>query len=227
MELYTNSMLKDWKTCKNKYFYKYIKKVIIPKSEENFELGRKVHAMISYYLNGFDMTLMEKAAGEEVLSHYKSILKHPLLEQAHFLSEWGFNVSVGDTKDIFTGRIDAVFYDKKNNKYTIADWKTGMKIPENPVSDVQAQIYLYAFYRAQNDLGIKFLPEDLSFVFVQTPSLNESRVDFSKELYEKFENDFISEIKAMKKCPIPEAYEEIHECRFCEYKYMCRKGICG
>jgi len=143
--------------------------------------------------------------------------------QEHFLSEWGFNVSVGDTKDVFAGRIDAVFFDKNTGKYTIADWKTGMKIPENPVSEPQAQIYLYAFYRAQGDLGIKFEPEDLSFVFVQTPSLNESRVDFSKELYEKFEKNFVFEIKNMKNCIQPAEFNETKDCKFCEYRYMCEK----
>ncbi len=224
MELYTNSMLKDWKTCANRYYFKYVKKISIPKSEENFELGRKVHAMVNYYLNGFDMDIMEKSAGEDVLRHYKSILSHPLLKQEHFLSEWGFTTSIGETKNLFVGRIDAIFYDPKNNKYTIADWKTGMNIPKIASLDVQAQIYLYAFYRAQSDLGIKFAPEDLSFVFVQTPSLNESRVDFSKELYERFEEDFLSEIKAMQNCKAPKSVQDKPACKFCEYRFMCEKG---
>ncbi len=223
MELYTNSMLKDWKTCTNRYYFKYVKKISIPKSEENFELGRKVHALISYYLNGFDMGIMEKCAGEEVLKHYKSILAHPLLKQEHFLSEWGFTTSVGDTNNVFVGRIDAIFHDKENNKFTIADWKTGMNIPKIASLDVQAQIYLYAFYRAQKDLGIKFAPEDLSFVFVQTPSLNESRVDFSKELYERFEEDFLNEIKAMQNCKAPISAQDKPACKFCEYRFMCQK----
>ena len=223
MELYTNSMLKDWKTCKNRYYFKYVKKISIPKSEENFELGRKVHAMISYYLNGFDMGIMERSAGEEVLKHYNSILRHPLLQQEHFLSEWGFTVSVGNTANVFVGRIDAIFYDKETNKYTIADWKTGMNIPKVAALDVQAQIYMYAFFRAQKDLGIEFEPEDLSFVFVQTPSLNESRVDFSKELYESFEQDFLSEIKAMQNCTQPLSAHDKPACRFCEYRFMCEK----
>ena len=99
-----------------------------------------------------------------------------------------------------------------------------MNIPKIASLDVQAQIYLYAFYRAQSDLGIKFAPEDLSFVFVQTPSLNESRVDFSKELYERFEEDFLSEIKAMQNCKAPISTQDKPACKFCEYRFMCQKG---
>ncbi|MCR4880679.1 MAG: PD-(D/E)XK nuclease family protein [bacterium] len=222
MELFTNSMLRDWKTCKCKYYFKYIKKVEIPKREENFELGRKVHALISYYLDGHDMSIMENAAGEEVLVHYRSILSHPLLKKEHFLSEWGFNVVIGDTKNVFVGRIDAVFHDKNKNKYIIADWKTGMKIPDAAVGDIQAQVYLYSFYRAQSDLGINFEPEDLSFIFVQTPSLNESRVDFSKELYEKFEADFIKTIAEIQKCKQKPESVQNSACKFCEYRFMCK-----
>ena len=223
MELYTNSMLKDWNTCKSRYYYKYVKKISIPKREENFELGKKVHALISYYLNGFDIRKMEKSASEEVLRHYNSILKHPLLRQEYFLSEWGFNVCVGDTDSVFTGRIDAIFYDKKNNTYTIADWKTGMNIPKVAALDEQARIYLYAFYRAQKDLKIEFMPENLRFVFVQTPTLNESSVTFSKELYEEIEQDLLRKTKEMQNCKNKPEYKELTACKFCEYRFICNK----
>ena len=131
MEIYTNSMLKDWKTCKNKYYFKYIKKVIIPQREECFELGKKVHALISYYLNGFDMSIMEKSASDEVLENYHSILKHPFLKQQHFLSEWGFNVNIANTKNIFAGRIDAIFYDEKN------EWRSSR------ICNISYQLFCY------------------------------------------------------------------------------------
>ena len=222
MEIYTNAMLKDWQTCKNKYFYKYIKKIYIPQNEEYFELGRSVHALISYKMNGFDTRIVETNASEEILEHYKSVLKHHFFNQNYFLTEWGFQSRIGSTTDLFIGRIDAVFYDKKNNHYNIADWKTGMKIPENPVLDRQAQIYLYSFYNAKEDLGIDLEYEDLSFTFVQTPSLNESTLTFSKDLYEKFEEDFIKTIKEIKSYKFEDEYEENKNCKFCEYNYICK-----
>ena len=223
MEIYTNAMLKDWQTCKNKYYYKYVKKIYIPQNEANFELGRNVHALISYKLNGYDVKIVEKNASEEVLEHYHSILKHPLLKQEYFLSEWGFNSLIGNTGDIFAGRIDAVFYDREKNHYTIADWKTGMKIPNNPLLERQSQIYLYSFFNAKEDLGINIKPENVSFTFVQTPSLNESSIDFSEDLYFKFEKDFIQTIQKIKNYKFTKEFDEKHNCKFCEYKFICQK----
>jgi len=227
MEIYTNSMLKDWNTCKNKYYFKYIKKINIPKKEEYFELGKKVHSLISYYLNGFDTNFIEKNTNDEILEHYHSILKHPFLQQKCLLSEWGFTVNVANTKNIFVGRIDAIFYDEKTNHYTIADWKTGMKIPKNPNIEPQAQIYLYAFYKAQKDLKISLKPEDLSFTFVQTPSLNESSLNFSKELYENFEENFLYTISKINEYQYVNEYDENEnkKCQYCEYKFMCQKSM--
>lgn len=224
MDIYTNSMLKDWKTCSNKYYFKYIKKILIPQNEEFFELGKKVHALISYYLNNFDMSIMEKTASSEVLEHYHSILKHPILKQQHFLSEWGFNVKVKDTNNLFTGRIDAVFFDKEKNKYTIADWKTGMKIPSNPILEPQTQIYLYAFYKASKDLGLDIKPEQISFSFIQTPTLNESAIDFSQELCERFENEFLNTFSQINNYEYKSEFTDSKKCEFCEYKFMCQKA---
>ena len=225
MEIYTNSMIKDWKLCKRKYYFKYIKKIFIPQKEENFELGKKVHALISYKLNGFNTSIVEKNATPEILEHYKSILKHPLLKQTPFVVEWGFSAKIGKTDDLFMGRIDAVFKDEQNGKYTIADWKTGMKIPENPILEPQAQIYLYAFYRAQKDLGIKINPEKLTFIFVQTPKLIESRLEFSQNLCQKFEDDFVQTIDEIKHYKQNNICEEKAYCKFCEYKFMCHKSL--
>ena len=223
VEIFTNSMLKDWQLCQQKYYYKYIRKIFIPTKEENFALGKKVHALINYKLNNFDMDLMEKTANQEVLHHYHSLLKHPLLQQKCFLSEWGFSVNIKDTQNLFMGRIDAIFFDEKSNKYTIADWKTGMKIPENPILDLQAQIYLYAFLKAQKDLNIEIKAEDLKFTFVKSPDLQETSINFSQELFEKFENNFIKTINEIQKYKHSTIIEEKNHCKFCEYKFICQK----
>lgn len=223
MNIYTNSMLKDWQTCHNKYYFKYIRKIIIPKREEFFELGKKVHALISYHLNGFDTTILENSSSEEAFLHYKSILNHPIMKLTSFLSEWGFNVQIGNSKNMFIGRIDAIFFDEKNKKYTIADWKTGMKIPENPILEPQTQIYLYAFYKSQRDLGIKIKPEDINFKFIQTPSLNETSINFSEELLNEFEKNFLKQIAEIKNASLQNLLSDEKKCNFCEYRFMCQK----
>lgn len=223
-DIYTNSMLKDWHQCRRKYYYKYEKNIVIPKKEDNFELGKKVHALISYKLNGFETTLLEKTASEDVLKHYKSLLKSNLLSLPSVLVEWGFSTAIGQSADRFLGRIDAVFYDEINKKYIIADWKTGMNIPKIPLVDIQAQIYCYAFYKCRRDLKLDISPENIIFKFIQTPSLQETVLEFSAELLERFEIEFlnaISEIKTYKFNDIP---QENPSCKFCEYKFLCFKN---
>ena len=74
IETFNNSMFETWITCEKKFFLKYIKGIKIPQNDTIFELGKKVHAMINYKLQGFDMALMEKACDETTLTHYKSVL---------------------------------------------------------------------------------------------------------------------------------------------------------
>ena len=223
-DIYTNSMLKDWKQCQRNYYYKYVKKIVIPKKEDNFELGKKVHALISYKLNGFDTKVMLQAVDDNVLKHYESILNHPLMKQTSLRSEWGFSVNIGKTSDMFMGRIDAIFFDEQTGKYTIADWKTGMNIPKVPIDDEQARIYLYAFYRCKDDLKLDIEPENIRFTFVQTPSLNESSLDFSTKLNDMFEADFLNTIKDIKNYRHDSIPQENSNCKFCEYRFLCFKN---
>ena len=221
IEVYNNSMFETWFVCEKKFFYKYIKSIKIPQNDKQFELGKKVHAMINYKLQGFDMNLMEKACDEVTLSHYKSILKHKLLKQKVLLTEWGFLCNISDTQNLLAGRIDAVFYNEKEEIYTIADWKTGMSIPKNPIESPQALIYMYSFYKAQKDLKLLIKPEQIRFLFIQTPNLNESEIWFSEELKNKIEKDFISIIKNMKKTTFKKT-DIKEECKFCEYNFVCK-----
>ncbi len=223
IEIFNNSMFETWTTCEKKFFLKYIKSIKIPQDDTFFELGKKVHAMINYKLQGFDMLLMEKASDDITLTHYNSILKHELLKQKVLLTEWGFLCNIADTQNLLAGRIDAVFFDEKENIYTIADWKTGMSIPKSPIESPQALIYMYSLYKAQNDLNLIIKPEQIRFIFIQTPSLNESEIWFSEELKNKIENDFLLMIKNMKKTTFKET-EKHEQCKLCEYNFVCSKN---
>ena len=137
------------------------------------------------------------------------------------LTEWGFLCNISDTQNLLAGRIDAVFYNEKEEIYTIADWKTGMSIPKNPIESPQALIYMYSFYKAQKDLKLLIKPEQIRFLFIQTPNLNESEIWFSEELKNKIEKDFISIIKNMKKTTFKKT-DIKEECKFCEYNFVCK-----
>ncbi len=221
LETYNNSMFEAWLNCEKKFFLKYIKAIKIPQDDSLFELGKKVHAMINYKLQGFDMGLMEKACDETTLSHYNSILTHDLLKQKVLRTEWGFLCNIADTQNLLAGRIDAIFFDEKKNIYTIADWKTGMSIPKNAIESPQALIYMYSLYKSQKDLNLVIKPEQIRFLFIQTPNLNESEVWFSEELKNKIEKDFLLMIKNMKKTTFNKT-DKKDQCKLCEYNFVCR-----
>ncbi|MFA6989413.1 MAG: PD-(D/E)XK nuclease family protein, partial [Candidatus Gastranaerophilaceae bacterium] len=166
---YTNSQLNTWSECKKKYYFKYVKKINIPEKPAAYELGRNVHSLINYYLRGHDIAIIEKNLDTETKTHWFALKNYSLLKNKVLKSEWEFNSKIGETKYWLNGRVDAIFGDEKNNKYIIADWKTGQNIPKNPESSLQSASYLYSVFRAQKDLKLSINYEDLSFLYIKTP----------------------------------------------------------
>ena len=52
---YISNQFDVWEKCKKQYYYKYVKKLIFPEQESNYKTGRSVHALINYYLKGFNI----------------------------------------------------------------------------------------------------------------------------------------------------------------------------
>ena len=55
---FSPNMLKTFKTCPKKYFYKYVENISMPQPASFFEKGKKIHALANYYLRGADITNM-------------------------------------------------------------------------------------------------------------------------------------------------------------------------
>lgn len=223
LNIYTNTMFDTFCTCKAKYYYKYVQGLVIPQKQENFELGKSLHALLSYKLNGFDLSEKEKFLAEPLKTHYEAVINSPVFKLKPILVEWAFNVNVRDTYNILAGRIDAVFFDEKTGKYTIADWKTTTSPIKSPQENFQAQIYLYAFYKARKDLGLEINPDDIDFKFIQTPDINIYRIEFSKEKYEEYESRFLSVISEIEKYKLVNEGRVLSVCKNCEYRLLCQK----
>ena len=118
------------------------------------------------------------------------------------------------------GRIDAIFED--NGKYVIADWKTGESLPYNPEEKYQAMIYMYAFYKAQKDLGLEFESGQLSFIFVSTKKENlEKEIVCSDEMILEIEKKLagmVVEIQAK-----VDFERNKKNCAFCDFAQLCTK----
>ena len=60
MNNFSPHMLKTFKECPKKYYYKYAAKISVLQKATPFEKGKKVHALANYYLRGDDITKLEK-----------------------------------------------------------------------------------------------------------------------------------------------------------------------
>ena len=96
-----------------KYHLKYIKNLKLPESQQNFKLGKSVHAITNYYLKGFKTDHLEQSLNEEEKTHWEAIKNNKILESKMLVTEWGFSSRVSDTAFwLQTVRIvDAVFFD--------------------------------------------------------------------------------------------------------------------
>lgn len=219
--VFISDQFNTWNNCKRKYYFKYVKMLNFPESESNFNLGKSVHAIINYYLKGFEVENLIENVDENIKDCWNVIKEHPILKNKSIVTEWTFNARVGDSKHWLNGRIDAVFSDG-NGKYIIADWKTGQNIPKNPDTSFQCMMYLYSFFNAQNDLKINFSAEDLCFQYIKISKddVKVYSIDYSKEKAKLFEKIFlktISDIESEKEFKSNINCNDKH----CPYQRLC------
>jgi hypothetical protein len=211
-----------WQQCRKKFYLKYIKEIKVPELENNFEFGKSVHALINYYLKGFEVDFLVKNASDDIKNTWKIInTGNFLCKNSVFLTEWQFNCNLKGTDYWLNGRIDAIFLDKNTSKYTIIDWKTGQNIPKDAKFNPQTMIYLFSFFKAQNDLRISLNQADLAFEYVKiSDSIMTTRIDYSPELEKAYERKLLEtfeEIENEKNFP----KAEVCTSKYCEYKNIC------
>lgn len=219
IKTFTSDHFETYKRCPKAYYYKYIKGIKFALQKDTYKLGRSIHSLVYYHLRGLPLSKMEADLDEVTQEHWQNISQHSLLSKKLVCAEWGFDIALGESIWL-NGRIDAVFED--NGQYIIADWKTGENLPYNPEEKYQAMIYMYAFYKAQKDLGIEFEPHQLSFVFVSTKKEN-----LQKEI--TCSGDMILEISQKLLGMVDEIESRSHfelnkkNCAFCDFSQICSK----
>jgi len=222
--IFISDQFNTWKLCKKRYYFKYIKGLNLPEFENNFKLGKSVHALINYHLRGFSVENLLENTDENIKNTWNTIKNHSILNNKVIVTEWTFNSKIKGLKYWLNGRIDAVFYDENQKKYIIADWKTGQNIPKDPDNSFQCMMYLYSFYNARKDLRLEFEQKDLIFEYIKISDKVEIyKVAYSKEKEQDFEKVFvnmINEIEAEKD------FKPMLPCsmRNCQYKNLCIKS---
>lgn len=169
------AMLKIFEECPQKYKFIYVDKISLPQNKYFFEKGKKIHAIASYYIKGFDISKLEKALNESERKIWENLKRQKYFQYDLLKSEYQLNIRLGE--NWIGGRIDALVKDNKD--YYILDYKTG-EIPKNPEYDYQTMIYLLCVSRMLKDY------ESLSFVYVDLKNNSEYKILFTKELEKKY-----------------------------------------
>ena len=137
MNSFSPNMLKTFKSCRQKYFLKYIQQITMPQQASFFEKGKKIHALANYYLRGDNISKLEKALNKDEQSIWNILKQNEYFQKEYIKSEYNLSCKIGDFW--IGGRLDALV--KDSSAYYILDYKTG-QIPKNPEYDFQTMVYL-------------------------------------------------------------------------------------
>jgi CRISPR/Cas system-associated exonuclease Cas4 (RecB family) len=212
MDNFSPNMLKTYKTCPKKFYYKYVENLNVPMATTPFEKGKKIHALAHYFLQGINISRIETALNEEEHRVWTLLLTNPYFRKDCLYSEYQLSCKIGD---FWTGgRLDAIVHD--GDEYFILDYKTGA-IPKDPKYDFQTMIYCLALDEFLNNY------EKLSFVYLNLKDKTNCIIEFNealkKEYIQKVE-EMCSEINSDKIYPC-----DTKSCTRCEYARICKKFI--
>ncbi len=217
IKVFTSDCFETYQRCPRAYYYKYIKGIKFALKKDTYKLGRNIHSLAYYKLQGHSLRKIEHALDENTRKHWENISDNPLLTKNVICAEWGFDILLKDSVWL-NGRIDAVFEDEGN--YIIADWKTGEKLPHVPEDKFQAMIYMYAFFRAQKDLGLDFEPYRLKFVFVGSSEKNlEKEIICNYEMINEIEEKLLG--MSGKIIADTDFMPNKKRCDFCDFQKIC------
>jgi len=157
---------KNVEEFKNKFFYN----LSLFKKDPRAMLGQKFHALICYFINGFDTSKIIEDLNKEEQIIWKNLQNILNDKKNNFIhTEYPFLIKdkLQDKNYYLTGRYDAIY--KENNQYIIYDWKT-LNLPKDPSEDLQSIVYLYCaskIFKTEN-IKMRYLSiEKLDFVDVE------------------------------------------------------------
>lgn len=180
------AMLKIFEECPQKYKFMYVDKISLPQNKYFFEKGKKIHAIASYYIKGFDVSKLENALNETERKIWNYLKSTKYFKYEFLKSEYQLNMKI--TEYWIGGRLDALVKDENN--YYILDYKTG-EIPKNPEFDYQTMIYLLCA-----DKKIKNY-DSLSFVYLDLKNNSEYKIQFADELKTMYQEKLLKILKQL------------------------------
>lgn len=225
MTNFSPNMLKTFQACPQKYKFKYVDNISLPQKSSFFEKGKKVHALANYYLQGNDISKLEKALNETEMTAWQNLKNNEFFNMAYVNSEYNLSCKVG--AHWIGGRLDALvkathtpnpspLKGEGNEVYYILDYKTG-SIPKNPEYDYQTMVYLLCL---SNATFVK--PQNcLKFVYIDLKNNQNCVIDFKPQRQKEYEKAICEICDKIENFQFPENIEHQKMCDFCEYKKIC------
>lgn len=211
---YSPNMLKVFDECQQKFFFKYIEKLSLPQRSSIFEKGKKIHALANYYLNGFDISKMEKTLNSDEKATWESLKSNNYFKMMPVKTE--YNLSCRVDKYWVGGRLDALM--QKEKDFSILDYKTG-NIPTNAQQDFQTIVYLLCSDKLLNKKGGY---QSLKFVYLGLKNDENKEIHFSQELKKQYEEKITYTCEKINSAVNSNTYTKNFEhCKSCEYNKIC------
>lgn len=215
---FSANMIKIFDECPQKYHLIYEEGISLPQDKTPAREGENLHALISYYLKGYNINKLVNSLNEKEQALWQNFLKLNISKNDVESCEETFNYNFDGTNWL-TGRIDSIL--KEENKFAIYDWKTG-KLLTNSEKSPQTIIYLFSmFSKLKNQNKIKN-HTDLKMVYYNLKTLEKTEV----KLDEKYYNDIkyyicnkIAKINEYSSKALPR--REKKHCQNCKLKMFC------
>ena len=112
IKIFSPNMLKIFDECQQKFFFKYVEKLLLPQRSSIFEKGKKIHALANYYLNCFDIAKIEKTLSSDEKIAWESLKNNKYFKLNVINTEYNLSCKIG--KYWAGGRLDAFMYDNQS-----------------------------------------------------------------------------------------------------------------
>lgn len=235
-------MLKTFEECQQKFFFKYIEKILLPKRSEIFEKGKKIHALANYYLNGENIEKLEKVLTADEKITWESLKSNNYFKLNIIGTE--YNLSCKIDKYWISGRLDALVseskyenrcvdakmrrcVDEKNyastpprilSSYYLLDYKTGY-LPPSAEQDFQTIVYLLC---SDKFLNKKDGYNSLKFVYLGLKEGKEKEILLTENLKKQYEEKIVSTCKKIDFAVSSNVFLKNNDCcKNCDYMKFC------
>ncbi len=207
------AMFKLFSECKAKFYYRYVEQIPMPMLDKSFITGKNIHALASYYLQGYEIKQFEKSLSEQEQNYWNNLKSNEYFNKEIIGIEK--KISCKLDKYWIGGRLDAIV--KDNDDIFILDYKTG-GIKQDMTYDYQTMVYSVLLNEYYNNI-----PKTIFFVYLDLKNNKEHKIKLTEELKKEYKEKLLRTCEEMNTFRI-EKFLPSKECS-CEYSKICKPNM--